>query len=95
MKRAVLILVLLTVAVALPPLYSQWTESRRIKQIQEVKQQARTVFGDTLETVLSELESGEPPSVVILYTGEHAEPSGAVRMLSGTVRRTPKTRAML
>ncbi|MYA68956.1 thioredoxin domain-containing protein [Candidatus Poribacteria bacterium] len=90
MKRAVLILVLLTVVVALPPLYSQWSESRRIKQIQEVKQQARTVFGDQVETVLSELESGEPPSVVILYTGgteSHLEPCGCYQEQSGGLPR--------
>ena len=90
MKRAVLILVLLTVAVTLPPLYSQWAESQRIKQIQEVKHQARTVFGDRLETVLSELESGEPPSVVILYTGDtqsHLEPCGCYQEQSGGLPR--------
>ncbi len=90
MKRAVLILVLLTVAVTLPPLYSQWAESRRIKQIQEVKQQARTVFGAPLETILSELESGEPPSVVVLYTGgteSHLEPCGCYQEQSGGLPR--------
>ena len=90
MKRAVLILILLTVAVTLPPLYSQWAESRRIKQIQEVKQQARTVFGAPLETVLSELESGEPPSVVVLYTGgtqSHLEPCGCYQEQSGGLPR--------
>ena len=90
MKRAVLILVLLTVAVTLPPLYSQWAESQRIKQIQEVKQQARTVFGDTLEIVLSELESRKPPSVVVLYTGgteSHLEPCGCYQEQSGGLPR--------
>ncbi len=90
MKRAVLILVLLTVAVTLPPLYSQWTESRRINQIQEMKQQARTVFGDQLETVLSELETGKPPSVVVLYTGgtqSHLEPCGCYQEQSGGLPR--------
>ena len=90
MKRAVLILVLLTVAVALPPLYSQWAESQRIKQIQEVKQRARTIFGDQVETALSELESGEPPSVVILYTGgsqSHLEPCGCYQEQSGGLPR--------
>ena len=90
MKRAVLILVILTVAVTLPPLYSQWSESRRIKQIQETKQQARTVFGDRLEAVLSELESGEPPSMVILYTGgtqSHLEPCGCYHEQSGGLPR--------
>ena len=85
MKRAILVLILLTVGVTLPPLYSQWAESQRVKQIQEVKQQARRVVGDRLETVLSELESGAPPSVVILYTGDTREPSGAVWVLSRTV----------
>ena len=90
MKRAILVLILLTVAVTLPPLYSQWAESRRIKQIQEVKQQARTVFGAPLETVLSELESGEPPSVVVLYTGgtqSHLEPCGCYQEQSGGLPR--------
>ncbi|RKU32843.1 hypothetical protein C6499_02445 [Candidatus Poribacteria bacterium] len=90
MKRAVLILIFLTVVVTLPPLYSQWAESQRIKQIQEVKQQARTVFGDRLETVLSELESGEPPSAVILYTGgtqSHLEPCGCYQEQSGGLPR--------
>ena len=90
MKRAILVLILLTVGVTLPPLYSQWAESRRVKQIQEVKQQARTVFGAPLETVLSELESGEPPSVVVLYTGgteSHLEPCGCYQEQSGGLPR--------
>ena len=37
MKRAIFVLVLLTVGVILPPLYSQWTESQRQIQIQAVK----------------------------------------------------------
>ena len=90
MKRAILVLILLTVGVTLPPLYSQWAESQRIKQIQEVKQQARTVVGDDLETVLSALESGAPPSVVILYTGgtqSHLEPCGCYQEQSGGLPR--------
>ena len=90
MKRAILVLILLTVGVTLPPLYSQWAESHRRKQIQEAKQQARTVFGDRLETVLSELESGEPPSVVVLYTGgteSHLEPCGCYQEQSGGLPR--------
>ena len=90
MKRAILVLILLTVGVTLPPLYSQWAESQRVKQIQEVKQQARMVVGDRLETVLSELESGAPPSVVILYTGDtqsHLEPCGCYQEQSGGLPR--------
>ena len=90
MKRAISVLILLTVVVTLPPLYSQWSESQRRKQIQEVKQQARPVFGDRLETVLSELKNGEPPSVVILYTGgtkSHLEPCGCYQEQSGGLPR--------
>ena len=90
MKRAILVLIILTLGVTLPPLYSQWAESQRLKQIQEVKQQARTVFGDRLETVLSELESGAPPSGVILYTGgtrSHLEPCGCYQEQSGGLPR--------
>lgn len=90
MKRAILVLILLTVVVTLPPLYSQWSESQRLKQIQEIKQQARTVSGDRLETVLAELESGEPPDVVILYTGgtqSHLEPCGCYQEQSGGLPR--------
>ena len=90
MKRAILVLVVLTVAVTLPPIYSQWAESQRLKQIQETKQQARPVVGDRLETVLSALESGVPPSVVILYTGgteSHLEPCGCYQEQSGGLPR--------
>ena len=90
MKRAILVLILLTVGVTLPPLYSQWSESHRLKQIQEAKQQARPVFGDRLETVFSELESDEPPSIVILYTGatkSHLEPCGCYQEQSGGLPR--------
>lgn len=90
MKRAILVLILLTVAVTLPPLYSQWAESQRLKQIQEVKQQARPVVGDRLETVLSELKSSEPPSVIIFYTGgtrSHLEPCGCYQEQSGGLPR--------
>ena len=66
-----------TVGVTLPPLYSLWTESQRLTKIKRIKQQARPVFGERLEVVLSELKDREPPSVVILYTGStksHLEP---------------------
>ena len=85
-----LISVLLTVAVALPPFYLHWAESQRLNQIQEVKQQARPVFGERLETVLSELKSSESPSVVILYTGgtkSHLEPCGCYQEQSGGLPR--------
>ena len=90
MKRAILVLILLTAVVTLPPFYEQWAESQRIKKIQVMKQQARTVFGDRVETVLSELESGEPPTVVILYTGgtqSHLEPCGCYQEQSGGLPR--------
>ena len=90
MKRAILVLVFLTVAVTLPPLYSQWSESQRLKQIEKMKQQARPVFGNRLETVLSELKRGDPPSVVILYTGgtkSHLEPCGCYQEQSGGLPR--------
>ena len=90
MKRAIFVLILLTVGVTLPPFYSQWAESQRLKQIQAVKQQARTVPGDRLETVLSKLESGEPPSLIVLYTGStesHLEPCGCYQEQSGGLPR--------
>ena len=90
MKRAILILLVLTVVVTLPPFYLQWAESQRLNQIQEAKQQARPVFGERLEAVLSELKSGEPPSVVILYTGgtkSHLEPCGCYQEQSGGLPR--------
>lgn len=90
MKRAIFILILLTIGVTLPPFYLQWAESQRLKQIQEVKQQARPVFGERLETVLSELKSLESPSVVILYTGgtkSHLEPCGCYQEQSGGLPR--------
>ena len=90
MKRAILVLVFLTIVVTLPPLYTQWSESERFKQIQTMKQQARPVFGDSLESVLSELKSGESPSVVILYTGStksHLEPCGCYHEQSGGLPR--------
>ena len=90
MKRAILVLVFLTIVVTLPPLYTQWSESERLKQIQTMKQRARPVFGDRLESVLSELKSGESPSVVILYTGgtkSHLEPCGCYQEESGGLPR--------
>ena len=90
MKRVIVILIVLTVVVTLPPFYLQWAESQRLNQIQEVKQQARPVFGERLETVLSELKSGESPSVVILYTGgtkSHLEPCGCYQEQSGGLPR--------
>lgn len=90
MKRAIIILIVLTVVVTLPPFYLQWAESQRLNQIQEVKQQARPVFGERLETVLSKFKSSEPPSVVILYTGgtkSHLEPCGCYQEQSGGLPR--------
>ena len=98
MKRAILILILLTVTVTLPPFYLQWTESQRQKQIQAVKQQARPVVGARLETVLSKLETGEPPAIVILYTGgtqSHLEPCGCYQEQSGGLPRRASVVAQL
>ncbi|MYK18340.1 hypothetical protein F4055_09280, partial [Candidatus Poribacteria bacterium] len=90
MKRAIFVLIFLTVVVMLPPIYLQWAESQRLNQIQEVKQKARPVFGERLETVLSELRSGESPSIIILYTGgtkSHLEPCGCYQEQSGGLPR--------
>ena len=90
MKRAILVLILLTVVVTLPPFYLQWAESQRLNRIQEVKQQARPVFGEQLEAVLSKLKSSDPPSVIILYTGNtksHLEPCGCYQEQSGGLPR--------
>ena len=90
MKRAILVLIILTVGVTLPPLYSRWAESQRLTKIERIKQQARPVFGEPLEVVLSELKDREPPSVVILYTGgtkSHLEPCGCYQEQSGGLPR--------
>ena len=90
MKRAILVLILLTIAVILPPLYTRWAESERLKQIQAVKEQARTVFGDRLDMVLSDLKNKIPPTVIILYTGgtkSHLEPCGCYQEQSGGLPR--------
>ena len=90
MKRAIFVLIILTVGVTLPPLYSRWTESQRLTKIERIKQQARPVFGERLEVVLSELKDSDPPSVVILYTGgtkSHLEPCGCYQEQSGGLPR--------
>lgn len=90
MKRAIFVLILLTVVVMLPPMYLQWAESQRLNHIQEVKQKARPVFGERLETVLPELKNGKSPSLVILYTGgtkSHLEPCGCYQEQSGGLPR--------
>ena len=90
MKRSIFILLLLTVVVTLPPLYLRWAESQRLKEIREIKEQARPVFGERFETVMSELKNSPPPSVVILYTGgtkSHLEPCGCYQEQSGGLPR--------
>ena len=90
MKLAIVTLILLTLAIAAPPLYTHWAESRRQQQIQEIKQQARQPIGDSIENVLAVLKSPEPPSVVILYTGgtrSHLEPCGCYQEQSGGLPR--------
>ena len=79
MKRIIITLILLTLLVTVPPLYTHWTESRRQQQIQEIKQRARQPVGESLERVLATLNGEQPPSIVILYTGgtkSHLEPCG-------------------
>ena len=90
MKRAIFALMLLTAVVTLPPFYGQWAESQRLKQIRATTQQARPIFGEQLDAVVSELKGGEPPSVVILYTGgtkSHLEPCGCYQEQSGGLPR--------
>ena len=90
MKRAVFVLIFLTLVVTLLPLYSRWEESQRQRQIHQVKQQARPIFGKPLQMVLTELKQGTPPSVVIVYTGgtkSHLEPCGCYQEQSGGLPR--------
>ena len=90
MKLAIVTLILLTLVIGVPPLYTHWAESRRQQQIQEIKQQARQPVGETLKAAFSVLESKEPPSVVILYTGgtkSHLEPCGCYQEQSGGLPR--------
>ena len=90
MKRAIFVLVLLTIGVTAPPLYLQWAESQRVSQIERAKQQARPVFGEPLEAVLTELKKSEPPSVIILYTGStksQLEPCGCYQEQAGGLPR--------
>lgn len=90
MKHAILVLILLTIAVTLPPLYTRWTESKRVKQIQLVKRQARAVFGDRLDRVLLDLKNASPPTAILLYTGNtksHLEPCGCYHEQSGGLPR--------
>ncbi len=90
MKRAIFVLVLLTVSVTAPPLYLQWAESQRVSQIERAKQQARPVFGEPLEAVLTELKKSESPSVIILYTGStksQLEPCGCYQEQAGGLPR--------
>jgi len=90
MKLAIVTLILLTLAIAAPPLYTYWAESRRQQQIHEIKQQARQPTGETFESVLALLEGEAPPSLVILYTGgtqSHLEPCGCYQEQSGGLPR--------
>ena len=90
MKRTIFIIVILTFLVTSPPLFLEWFESQRIKQIQEIKQQARPIFGEPLEKVISELKGINPPAAVILYTGNtksHLEPCGCYQEQSGGLSR--------
>ena len=90
MKRAIFVLIFLTLVVTLLPLYSRWEESQRQHQIHQVKRQARPIFGEPLQMVLTELKKGVFPSVVILYTGgtkSHLEPCGCYQEQSGGLPR--------
>ena len=90
-KHGVIGLILLTLVATFLPLYSDWADSRRQRHIEQIKQQARPVLGEPLEAVLAELNStGEPPAVVILYTGgtkSHLEPCGCYQEQSGGLPR--------
>ncbi len=90
MKRTILLLITLTVLVTSPPLFLEWLDFQRKNQIQEIKQQARPVFGEPYEKVLSELKGINPPSVIILYTSNtksHLEPCGCYQEQSGGLSR--------
>ncbi len=90
MKRTIFVLIVLTIVVTLPPFYTQWVESQRLKQIQTIKHQARPILGQPLQQVLSELKRNEPPSTVILYTGNtksHLEPCGCYQEQAGGLSR--------
>ncbi len=90
MKLAVVTFILLTLIIAVPPLYTHWAESRRQQQIQEIKQHARQRIGETFESLLGLLGGEDPPSMVILYTGgtkSHLEPCGCYQEQSGGLPR--------
>ena len=90
MKRTIFVIFILTVLVTSPPLFLKGFESQRLKRIQEIKQQARPIFGEPFEKIISELNNKNPPSVVILYTGNtksHLEPCGCYQEQSGGLSR--------
>ena len=90
MKRAIFVLVLLTISVTAPPLYLQWAESQRLTQIERAKQEARPVAGEPLVVILSKLKKGTSPSVIILYTGStksQLEPCGCYQEQAGGLPR--------
>ena len=90
MKTVVIVLILLTALVTLLPLYPHWAEFQRLNRIEKVKQKARPVLGERLETVFSEIRSSELPSLILLYTGgtkSHLEPCGCYQEQSGGLPR--------
>ncbi len=86
MKFAIFTLILLTLIIGVPPLYTHWAESRRQQQIQAIKQGARQPMGETLNSVLSVLKGPKPiPVDVRIVAATHCHLAKAVE--NGTFRK--------
>ena len=91
MRKYLILIGLLTVAIGLPFVYQEWSEANRLKQIHQVRSEAQQVAGVSMTDLLASMEhQAQEQQVLIFFTGNtqgNLEPCGCFVGQSGGIAR--------
>ena len=91
MRKYLILIGLLTLAIGLPFVYQEWSEANRLKQIHQVRSEAQQMAGVSMADLLASLEhQSQEQGVLIFFTGNtqgNLEPCGCFVGQSGGVAR--------
>ena len=70
MRKYLILIGLLTLAIGLPFVYQEWSEANRLKQIHQVRSEAQQVAGVSMADLLARVKhQSQERQVLIFFTG--------------------------
>ena len=91
MRKYLILIGLLTLAIGLPFVYQEWSEANRLKQIHQVRSEAQQVAGVSMADLLARVKhQSQEQQVLIFFTGNtqgNLEPCGCFVGQSGGIAR--------